>query len=86
MEPKLSDNDIILVEPVLSLDEVPNNKIVVAKFVENDKYPETVVCKRFHRGEGHLLLTSDNPEGKIISFAPADLEWIGIVVRRISEL
>ena len=86
MEPKLSDNDIILVEPVLSLDEVPNNKIVVAKFVENNRFPENVVCKRFHRGEGHLLLTSDNPEGKIISFSPADLEWIGIVVRRISEL
>ena len=86
MEPKLSDDDIILVEPVVSLDEVPNNKIVVAKFVENERFPENVVCKRFHRNNGHLLLTSDNPEGKIISFFPEDLEWIGIVVRKISEL
>ena len=86
MEPKLSDDDIILVEPVLSLDEVPNNKIVVAKFIENERFPETVVCKRFHRNNGHLLLTSDNPEGQIISFNPEDLEWLGIVVRRISEL
>jgi SOS-response transcriptional repressor LexA len=45
-----------------------------------------VVCKRFHRNNGHLLLTSDNPEGQIIAFTPEDLEWLGIVVRRISEL
>lgn len=86
MEPKLTDDDIILVEPVVSLAEVPNNKIVVAKFIGNERFPENVVCKRFHRNNGHLLLTSDNPEGQIISFAPEDLEWIGIVVRRISEL
>ena len=86
MEPKIFDDDIILVEPVTSLDDVPNNKIVVAKFIDNDRCPENVVCKRFHRQNGHLLLTSDNPEGQIIPFSPGDLEWIGIVVRRISEL
>lgn len=86
MEPKIFDDDIILVEPVHSLEDVPNNKIVVAKFSDSDNFPETVVCKRFHRQNGHLLLTSDNPEGQIIPFAPEDLEWIGIVVRKISEL
>ena len=83
---KIFDDDIILVEPVHSLEDVPNNKIVVAKFSDSDNFPETVVCKRFHRQNGHLLLTSDNPEGQIIPFAPEDLEWIGIVVRKISEL
>ena len=86
MEPKIFDEDIILVEPAVSLDEVPNNKIVVAKFVDDDRFPESVVCKRFHRQNGHLLLTSDNPEGQIIPFSPGDLAWIGIVVRKISEL
>jgi len=86
MEPKIFDDDIILVEPVVSLDDVPNNKIVVAKFVDGGRFPENVVCKRFHREGGHLLLTSDNPEGQIIPFTPGDLAWIGIVVRRISEL
>lgn len=86
MEPKIFDDDIILVEPVVSLEEVPNNKIVVAKFADKPEFPETVVCKRFHRQNGHLLLTSDNPEGKFISFEAEDLEWIGIVVRKISEL
>ena len=86
MEPKLSDDDIILVEPVYSLEDVPNNKIVVAKFTEDDRFPETVVCKRFHRQNGHLLLTSDNPEGKIIPFELQDVAWVGIVVRKISEM
>ena len=86
MEPRIFDDDIILVEPVLSIDDVPNNKIVVAKFIDSELYPETVVCKRFHRQNGHLLLTSDNPDGKIIPFSAQDLQWLGIVVRRISEL
>ena len=86
MEPKIFDDDIILVEPVVSLENVPNNKIVVAKFIDKESFPENVVCKRFHRQNGHLLLTSDNPDGRIIPFQPEDLEWIGLVVRRISEL
>ena len=86
MEPKIFDDDIILVEPAVSLDDVPNNKIVVAKFVDGGRFPENVVCKRFHREGSHLVLTSDNPEGQIIPFSPADLAWIGVVVRRISEL
>jgi len=86
MEPKIFDEDIILVEPAASLDDVPDNRIVVAKFVDDDRFPENVVCKRFHRQKGHLLLTSDNPEGQIIPFSPRDLAWIGIVVRKISEL
>ena len=86
MEPRILDDDIILVEPAVSLDDVPDNKIVVAKFLDDDRFPENVVCKRFHRQNGHLLLTSDNPEGKIIPFSRRDLAWIGIVVRKISEL
>lgn len=86
MEPKILDDDIILVEPAVSLDDVPDNKIVVAKFLDDGRFPENVVCKRFHRQHGHMLLTSDNPEGKIIPFSPRDLAWIGVVVRKISEL
>lgn len=88
MEPKIINDDILLVEPATALEDIPDNKIVVAKFRDSENFPECVVCKRFHRQpDGKLLLTSDNPEGKIIPVDnPADIIWIGVVVRKISEL
>lgn len=86
MEPRIVDDDVILVEPAHCIEDIPSNKIVVVKFADSGKFPESVVCKRFHRQNGHLLLTSDNPEGKIIPFEAGDVSFIGIVVRKISEL
>ncbi len=87
MEPKIIDDDIVLVEPVSALDEIPDNKIVVVRFNENSSRSGLVVCKRFRRQSGNtLLLTSDNPEGQLIPFSPDEVAWIGIVVKKISEM
>ena len=82
MEPRICDSDVILVEPAESLDGIPSNKIVVARLVPDGD----VVCKRLRRQGEMTVLASDNPEGRMIPVTPADIDWIGVVVRRISEL
>lgn len=87
MEPRILDDDIVLVEPVTSIDDIPENKIVIVRFNDDSTQPDLVVCKRFHRQPGsRMLLTSDNPEGKIISAASDEVCWMGIVVKKISEM
>ena len=87
MEPRILDDDIVLVEPAENFEVIPDNKVVVVRFSENSTIPEKVVCKRLRKQSGNqLLLTSDNPEGKIISFTREDVAWVGIVVRKISEM
>lgn len=87
MEPRILDDDIVLVEPAESPECVPDNKVVVVRFTEESGIPEKVVCKRFRRqGADHLLLTSDNPDGRIIPVRPEEISWIGIVVKKISEM
>lgn len=87
MEPRILDDDIVLVEEVDDPDSVPDNKIVVVRFSDQSGIPEKVVCKRLRRQPDHqLLLTSDNPEGRIIPVHPRDIAWIGIVIRKISEM
>ena len=88
MEPRIQDGDIIFVEPVRNINDIPNRKIVIVRFKDSGLFPESVVCKRYHRRENpaSILLTSDNPEGKIISCHPDDIAWIGVVVRKISDL
>jgi len=82
MEPTINDGDILLVKPVASIDEVPQRKIVVAKLAAAD----TVLCKRFSRVRGEIRLDSDNPAGRSWRITAKELEWIGLVVRKISEL
>lgn len=87
MEPKIVDDDIVLVEPVENLDDVADNKIVVVRFNERSAQSGEVVCKRFRRQtDGSLLLTSDNPAGRIIPLNPVEIGWIGVVVKKISEM
>jgi SOS-response transcriptional repressor LexA len=87
MEPRILDDDIVLVEPAENFDSIPDNKIVVVRFTDRSETAEKVVCKRFRRQNNHqLLLTSDNPEGKIIPFSPDEVAWVGIVVKKISEM
>lgn len=82
MEPKICDSDVILVEPAESLESIPANKIVVARLIPDGD----VVCKRLRRQGEMTILASDNPEGRMIPVSPENIDWIGIVVRRISEL
>ena len=82
MEPRINDSDVILVEPAESLGSIPGNKVVVARL-----HPDgDVVCKRLRRQGDTILLVSDNPEGRIIPVTEKNIDWIGVVVRRISEL
>ena len=77
----------MLVEPAENFEAIPDNKIVVVRFTDPSENAEKVVCKRFRRQNNQqLLLTSDNPEGKIIPFSPDEVAWVGIVVKKISEM
>ena len=87
MEPRILDDDIVLVEPAESPEQIPDNKVVVVRFNENCPVSEQVVCKRLRKQPGgRYLLTSDTPEGQIIPFSCADISWIGVVVKKISEM
>ena len=87
MEPLIQDGDILFVEPVHDFNDLPDRRIVVAKFRDDRRSgEESVVCKRFRREGRSFLLTSDNPAGRVIPFVPADLAWIGVVVRKITDL
>ena len=87
MEPLIQDGDILFVEPVRDFGDIPDRRIVVAKFRDDRRNGEdSVVCKRFRREGRTCLLTSDNPTGRVIPIVPADLAWIGIVVRKITDL
>ncbi len=85
MEPTINDGDILLVKPVAAVEDIPQHKIVVAKLAVADA-EDQVVCKRFSRSGKMLLLASDNPAGRSWRISPRELEWIGVVVRKISEL
>jgi SOS-response transcriptional repressor LexA len=87
MEPRILDDDIVLVEPAENIDSIPDNKVVVVRFADQSGIAEKVVCKRLRKQNGEqFLLTSDNPEGRIIPFSSADVMWMGIVVKKISEM
>ena len=86
MEPTINDGDILFVEPVASPADIPQNKIVVAKFADGADSPGQVVCKRFSRKGGGITLTSDNPAGRSWRVTERQLIWIGVVVRKICEL
>jgi SOS-response transcriptional repressor LexA len=87
MEPRILDDDIVLVEPAETPELIPDNKVVVVRFNDDAPMDEKVVCKRLRKqSNGTFLLTSDNPEGKIIPFTCADVSWIGVVVKKISEM
>ena len=86
MEPTINDGDILFVEPVASPEDIPENKIVVAKLSADAEVPDTVVCKRFSRRRGEIRLTSDNPAGRSCCVTARQLVWIGVVVRKTCEL
>ena len=80
MEPTINDGDVILVEPALPGD-IPDHKIAVIRTDDGEVY-----CKRLHQQSPLWLLTSDNPAGKILHLDRKKITWLGVVVRKISEL
>ena len=86
MEPALLDNDVILVEPVCSLDEIRDRRIVVVQLLDAGRNIDGVFCKRFFRHGREIELRSDNPSGRNLAVRPAAIRWIGVAVRKICEL
>lgn len=88
MEPTISDGDILFCEEQYDLNSIPSGKIVIVCFSDDSEYAGTVVCKRLRRAGSILMLTSDNEKtGKDITVnSPGEIAWIGIVVRKSSEL
>ena len=80
MEPTINDGDVILVEPALP-EEIPDHKIAVVRTDDGEVY-----CKRLHQQDRQFFLTSDNPAGKILHLDREKITWLGVVVRKISEL
>ena len=88
MEPTISDGDILFCEEQYDLNSIPSGKIVIVCFSDDSEYAGTVVCKRLRRAGSILMLTSDNEKtGKDITVnSPGEIAWIGVVVRKSSEL
>ena len=84
MEPAILDGDIIYCEEATDITMIPDKRVVVVKFSDRTKFEECVVCKRFRRIKGNILLTSDNPAGREFEITPEDISWIGIL-RRLSK-
>lgn len=85
MEPTINDNDIILAEQRFSFDEISDKKVVVVKFIDGGKYPDSIVCKRLRKFGKQLTLTSDNPNGRDFEIDPHDVDWLGVVVQLLSN-
>ena len=69
----------------MTFDEISDKKVVVVKFIDGGKYPDSIVCKRLRKFEKQLTLTSDNPNGRDFEIAPRDVEWLGVVVQLLSN-
>ena len=85
MEPTINDNDIILAERRNSFADISDKKVVVVKFTDGGKYPDSIVCKRLRKFGTQLTLTSDNPNGIDFEIDPHDVEWLGVVVQFLSN-
>lgn len=77
MEPKIHDNDIVIVK---SMSDAENNDIVIAMI--NDE----ATCKRLHKYSNSVVLTAINSDYKPIEVTPdEDIQILGKVVMSISK-
>lgn len=87
MEPKIQDGDALYCLKTDCLSEIPNGKVIVAKFNDNFRgCPECVVCKRLRRFGNTTCLMSDNPAGRNFeNIEPRDISWCGVVVGKYCD-
>lgn len=87
MEPKIQDGDALYCLKTDCLSEIPNGKVIVAKFNDNFRVcPECVVCKRLRRFGNTTCLMSDNPAGRNFeNIEPRDISWCGVVVGKYCD-
>lgn len=77
MEPKIHDNDIVIVK---SMSDAENNDIVIA-MINNE-----ATCKRLHKYSNSVVLTAINSDYKPIEVTPdEDIYILGKVVMSISK-
>lgn len=77
MEPKIHDNDIVIVK---SMSDAENNDIVIAMI--NDE----ATCKRLHKYSNSIVLTAINSDYKPIEVTPDEnIQILGKVVMSISK-
>ena len=77
MEPKIHDNDIVIVK---SMSDAENNDIVIA--MSNNE----ATCKRLHKYSNSVVLTAINSDYKPIEVTPdEDIQILGKVVMSISK-
>lgn len=77
MEPKIHDNDIVIVK---SMSNAENNDIVIAMI--NDE----ATCKRLHKYSNSIVLTAINSDYKPIEVTPDEnIQILGKVVMSISK-
>lgn len=77
MEPKIHDNDIVIVK---SMSDAENNDIVIA-MINNE-----ATCKRLHKYSNSVVLTAINSDYKPIEVAPDEnIQILGKVVMSISK-
>lgn len=77
MEPKIHDNDIVIVK---SMSDAENNDIVIA-MINNE-----ATCKRLHKYSNSVVLTAINSDYKPIEVTPDEnIQILGKVVMSISR-
>lgn len=77
MEPKIHDNDIVIVK---SMSDAENNDIVIA-MINNE-----ATCKRLHKYSNSVVLTAINSDYKPIEVTPDEnIQILGKVVMSISK-
>lgn len=77
MEPKIHDNDIVIVK---SMSNAENNDIVIA-MINNE-----ATCKRLHKYSNSVVLTAINSDHKPIEVTPDEnIQILGKVVMSISK-
>ena len=85
MAPQICDRDLILVRRRENLSDVPENKIVVAVF-QSVSGVRRAVCKRLRKVGDRFWFFSDEPGGKFFPAENGKIVWVGVVLRKISEL
>lgn len=87
MAPGICDRDLIFVRRLPDLQTAPENRIVVAVFdPQRGKQQRKAVCRRLRKINDGYWFFSDEPQGLFFSAECEEIIWIGVVLRKISEL
>ena len=87
MRPLLQNGDIVVTEVLKSLDDLPENTVIVIRFHDELSGQERILCRRIRRLTGcPIILCGDDPDTPLTAVLPETVNWCGIVRIRISNL